>query len=59
MLLVAKVLIERWRQEYNTIRPDSSLGDQPPAPEATKPWSFAFARLQLQTTARGSRSKRL
>lgn len=25
-LLEAKVLIERWRREYNTIRPHSSLG---------------------------------
>ncbi len=31
----AKVLIERWRHEYNTIRPHSSLGYHPPAPEAT------------------------
>ena len=30
----AKVLIERWRREYNTIRPHSSLGYVPPAPEA-------------------------
>ncbi len=30
----AKVLIERWRLEYNTIRPHSSLGYRPPAPEA-------------------------
>jgi transposase InsO family protein len=29
-----KVLIERWRQEYNTSRPHSSLGYRPPAPEA-------------------------
>jgi len=33
-LLEAKVLIERWRVEYNTIRPHSSLGYRPPAPEA-------------------------
>ena len=32
-LTEAKVLIERWRQEYNTIRPHSSLGYRPPAPE--------------------------
>ena len=32
-LTEAKVLIERWRQEYNTIRPHSSLGYKPPAPE--------------------------
>ena len=33
-LLEAKVLIERWRQHYNTIRPHSALGYRPPAPEA-------------------------
>jgi putative transposase len=30
----AKVLIEQWRREYNQIRPHSSLGYKPPAPEA-------------------------
>ena len=30
----AQVLIERWRREYNTERPHSSLGYRPPAPEA-------------------------
>ena len=30
----AQVLIERWRREYNTIRPHSALGYRPPAPEA-------------------------
>ena len=29
-LLEAKVLIERWRVHYNTVRPHSSLGYQPP-----------------------------
>ena len=33
-LTEAKVLIEQWRQEYNHIRPHSSLGYRPPAPEA-------------------------
>ena len=33
-LLEAKVLIERWRRHYNTVRPHSSLGYRPPAPEA-------------------------
>ena len=33
-LLEAKVLIERWRVHYNRIRPHSSLGYRPPAPEA-------------------------
>ncbi len=30
----ARVLIERWRAYYNTIRPHSSLEYRPPAPEA-------------------------
>ena len=30
----AKVLIEMWREHYNTVRPHSSLGYRPPAPEA-------------------------
>ena len=30
----AQVLIERWRQHYNQVRPHSSLGYRPPAPEA-------------------------
>ena len=30
----AQVLIERWRFEYNTFRPHSSLNNRPPAPEA-------------------------
>lgn len=35
--LEAKVLIERWRQHYNHVRPHSSLGYKPPAPEAVIP----------------------
>jgi len=33
-LYEAKVLVEWWRREYNCIRPHSSLGYRPPAPEA-------------------------
>ena len=29
----AQILIEQWRKEYNTVRPHSSLGYKPPAPE--------------------------
>jgi len=36
-LLEAKVLIENWRKEYNHLRPHSSLGYRPPAPEAIMP----------------------
>ncbi len=34
-LTEAKVLIERWRRQYNTVRPHSALGYRPPAPAAT------------------------
>jgi putative transposase len=45
-LLEAKVLVERWRRYYNTVRPHSSLGYQPPAPEASQPLSLASATPQ-------------
>jgi hypothetical protein len=32
-LYEAQVLIELWRRHYNAIRPHSSLGYRPPAPE--------------------------
>jgi len=37
MLREVKVLVERWRWEYNHIRPHSSLGYGPPAPEVIIP----------------------
>jgi putative transposase len=37
-----RVLAERWRVHYNTIRPHSSLGYRPPAPEAWVAKSFAI-----------------
>jgi putative transposase len=33
----AKVLIEQWRHHYNTVRPHSSLGYRPPAPQTIVP----------------------
>ncbi len=33
-LAEAKVMIECWRVQYNTVRPHSSLGYRPPAPAA-------------------------
>ena len=50
-LLEAKVLIERWRKHYNTIRPHSSLGYQPPAPEAIQPLLLTSATPQRATGA--------
>ena len=43
-LVEAKVLIERWRQHYNTVRPHSALGYRPPAPEARQPCAVASAK---------------
>jgi len=39
----AKIIIERWRRHYNTIRPHSSLGYKPPTPEAVQ-WPAAQPR---------------
>jgi transposase InsO family protein len=36
-LAEAQVLIEQWRVHYNTVRPHSSLGYRPPAPEVILP----------------------
>jgi putative transposase len=35
-LAEARGLIESWRRHYNTVRPHSSLGYRPPAPEAAR-----------------------
>ena len=34
----AQVVIEQWRKHYNTIRPHSSLGYRPPAPQTSSPF---------------------
>ena len=47
----AKVLIERWRREYNTRRPHSALGYRPPAPEAVEPWKSSSATLRWTSMA--------
>ena len=33
----AKVIIEKWRQQYNTVRPHDSLGGRAPVPETVVP----------------------
>jgi hypothetical protein len=42
-LTEAKVVIERWRLEYNTVRPHSALGYRPPAPEVIASAEPCFA----------------
>ncbi|MCL7959776.1 MAG: IS3 family transposase [marine benthic group bacterium] len=44
----AQVLVEQWRREYNTIRPHSSLGYRPPAPQAVRPVGSWLRRPMLQ-----------
>jgi len=46
----AQVIIGNWRREYNTIRPHSSLGYRPPAPEAARPFPVELASLLHRET---------
>ena len=41
-LTEARILVERWRQEYNQVRPHSALGYRPPAPETRMPVSLTL-----------------
>ena len=41
----AKIVIEAWRRHYNTVRPHSSLGYKPPAPEVI---SWPASRLLVE-----------
>jgi putative transposase len=47
-LYEAQVLIERWRRHYNAIRPHSSLGYRPPAPETILPLASDLAYAPLR-----------
>ena len=44
----ARIIIEHWRRQYNTIRPHSSLQYKPPAPETVRPADLAYAMWGLQ-----------
>ncbi|MSO67652.1 MAG: transposase, partial [Pseudolabrys sp.] len=33
-----QIVIEQWRRHYNTVRPHSSLGYRPPAPQTMSPF---------------------
>ena len=55
-LIEAKIVIEYWRRQYNTIRPHSALGYRPPAPETLLPygrspaaWNFLPVRPSIET----------
>jgi transposase-like protein len=45
----AQMLIENWRRNYNGVRPHSSLGLRPPAPETILPPVFDLTGAQLRT----------
>jgi transposase InsO family protein len=45
-LAEARVLVEAWRRVYNRIRPHSSLGYRPPAPEAQAVGTFTLGLVQ-------------
>jgi transposase InsO family protein len=38
----AQIVVEQWREHYNTVRPHSSLGYRPPAPQAFHPTPLAL-----------------
>ena len=46
-LAEAQILIERWRREYNQVRPHSALGYRPPAPKTILPAYGSSVRFQL------------
>ncbi len=50
-LFEAKVLVEGWRREYNTLRSHSPLGYRPPAPEAIEPLPQSSGATPLHSTA--------
>ncbi len=52
----AQVIIERWRKEYNTIRPHSSLNYRSPAPEVILPVYLCHTQLTGLTVQRWSNS---
>ena len=57
-LAEAKIVIEQWRRHYNTVRPHSSLGYKPPAPEVlswpASPASLPGARPAKLNTGRAT-----
>jgi hypothetical protein len=48
-----QIVIEKWRAEYNTTRPHSSLGYRPPAPAACNPYAsiWRYAELTRRSSA--------
>lgn len=55
----AQVLIERWRNHYNAVRPHSSLSYKPPAPETILPPASALTYATLQSAQTLAHSGRI
>ena len=57
-LAEAKIIIEAWRRYYNTERPHSSLGYQPPAPQTILPRPARLPYATLQAAQQGDNNCR-
>ncbi len=53
-----QVIIERWRREYNTFRPHSSLGYRPPAAEAFFKTCNVQNSLEMISSPKGTSTQR-
>ncbi|MEM6680889.1 MAG: integrase core domain-containing protein, partial [Pseudomonadota bacterium] len=58
-LTEAKVIIEHWRRQYDTIRPHTSLGYRPPAPVTLHPADQLSAMGGLQADRPSNRAKEM
>ena len=54
----AGILIEQWRKHYNAVRPHSSLGYKPPAPEAILPRPAGLPYATLRAAQQGDHNHR-
>jgi transposase InsO family protein len=55
-LTEAKVLIEQWRREYNRVRPHSSLGYRPSAPEVEIPVTLTLGVVSFEGAGQANRT---
>ena len=53
----AQILIKHWRQHYNTIRPHSSLGYKPPAPETVLPRPVGLSYTAFRSAQQGDHNR--
>jgi len=53
----AQILIKRWRHHYNTIRPHSSLGYRPPAPQTILPRPVGLSYAPFQSAQQGDHNR--